>query len=167
MTRPDRLSSKASYLTTQLTRHVQRIVGEAFADAGARGYHYRLLAALAEFGPMSQAELGRRVDVDRSDVVAAVNELAAAGQVERSPDPADGRRNVISLTAPGRRQLRRLDSALDRAQERFLAPLPAADRQRYMDLLTTLLAHHEEAAAPDPSREGLSTALARRAVTSP
>lgn len=141
--RPDRLASKPSYLTTQLARHVQRMVSEAFDEVDARGYHYRLLAALDEVGPTSQADLGRRVDVDRSDVVAAVNELVAAGQVERAPDPADGRRNVISLTPAGRRQLRRLDGALDRTQERFLAPLSAADRKRYTALVRTLLAHHE------------------------
>ncbi|WP_435792456.1 hypothetical protein [Amycolatopsis tolypomycina] len=36
------------------------------AVAGARGYHYRILATLHEFGPSSQAGLGRRGRVDRS-----------------------------------------------------------------------------------------------------
>jgi DNA-binding MarR family transcriptional regulator len=144
--RPDRLSSKPSYLTTQLARHVQRMVTDAFEEVGARGYHYRLLATLDEVGPTSQAELGRRADMDRSDVVAAVNELVAAGQVERAPDPADARRNVISLTPAGRRQLRRLDRALDRTQERFLEPLTARDRERYTALVRALLDHHESSA---------------------
>lgn len=141
--RPDRLSSKPSFLTTQLARHVQRMVSEAFEEVGARGYHYRLLATLDEVGPTSQAELGRRGDMDRSDVVAAVNELVSSGQVERAPDPTDARRNVISLTPAGRRQLRRLDRSLGRTQERFLAPLSADDRLRYTDLVRTLLDHHE------------------------
>jgi DNA-binding MarR family transcriptional regulator len=141
--RPDRLASKPSFLTTQLARHVQRMVSEAFAEVGARGYHYRLLATLDEVGPTSQAELGRRGDVDRSDVVAALNELEGAGQVQRTPDPTDARRNVISLTAAGRRQLRRLDRVLDRTQQRFLEPLGAPDRERYTALVRTLLDHHE------------------------
>jgi len=141
--RPERLASKPSYLTTQLARHVQRMVSEAFEETGARGYHYRLLATLDEVGPTSQAELGRRADMDRSDVVAAVNELVAAGQVGRAPDPADARRNVISLTPAGRRQLQRLDRALERTQDRFLAPLTGRDRERYAALVRTLLDHHE------------------------
>jgi DNA-binding MarR family transcriptional regulator len=145
--RPDRLSSKPSYLTTQLARHVQRMVSEAFEEVDARGYHYRLLATIDEVGPTSQAELGRGADMDRSDVVAAVNELVAAGQVERAPDPADGRRNVISLTPAGRRQLRRLDRALERTQERFLEPLTSRDRERYTALVRALLDHHESTAA--------------------
>jgi hypothetical protein len=35
-----------------------------------------VLAALAEFGPVSQAELGRRAQMDRSDVTAAAGERA-------------------------------------------------------------------------------------------
>jgi DNA-binding MarR family transcriptional regulator len=50
-----------------------------------RGYHYRLLATLAEDGPTSQA------DLDHSDVTAAINDLAGRGLVVRAPDPADRR----------------------------------------------------------------------------
>lgn len=145
--RPDRLSRKPTYLTTQLGRHVQALVTAAFTEVGARGYHYRILAALAEFGSLSQADLGRSVDMDRSDVVAAVNELAAAGQVDRAPDPTDGRRNVISLTAAGRRQLGALDRALERAQDGFLAPLSATESATYAALVAKLLAHHEAMSA--------------------
>jgi MarR family transcriptional regulator, lower aerobic nicotinate degradation pathway regulator len=152
---PKRLSSKATYLTTQLAGHAQRLASEAFARAGARSYHYRVLAALAEIGPASQADLGRRVHMDRSDVVAAVTELASLGHLRREPDQADRRRNIVHLTDAGRRQLRRLDQELDRAQEIFLGPLAADDRTRYHAMLTTLLAHHGSAArAESPSRDG-------------
>jgi hypothetical protein len=39
--------------------------------------------------------------MDRSDVVAAINELVSRGLADRSRDPADGRRNVITITRPG------------------------------------------------------------------
>lgn len=95
---PERLSAKPSWLITQLAVHVRRLVFDGFTASGARGYHYRILAALYEFGPASQAELGRRCRVDRSDVVAAVNELVEQGYVERTPDPDHGRRNRVTLT---------------------------------------------------------------------
>jgi DNA-binding MarR family transcriptional regulator len=140
---PERLTSKPTYLTTQLAVHARRFVTEAFTRADARGYHYRLLAALEASGPQSQADLGRGVNVDRSDVVAAVNQLAALGQVERRADPADARRWIVHLTAAGRRQLRRLDRELARAQEQFLQPLDEDERAQLHRLLTRLLAHHE------------------------
>lgn len=139
---PSRLTTKPTYLTTQLAVHAHRLAGEAFVAAGARGYHYRVLSALDEAGPSSQAALGRGVSMDRSDVANAVNELVELGQVERTPDPTDGRRNSIRLTAAGRRQLRRLDRALEGAQDRFVEPLSPDERLQLQDLLARLLDHH-------------------------
>jgi MarR family len=70
--------------------HGHRLLTDGLAPAASRGYHYRLLAALEEFGPASQARLGGRAGVDRSDVVAALNDLSARGMVERTPDRPTG-----------------------------------------------------------------------------
>ncbi|WP_433444713.1 MarR family winged helix-turn-helix transcriptional regulator [Nonomuraea sp. CA-141351] len=105
------------------------------------------LAALDEFGVASQAELGRRCNMDRSDVVAAINELAEQGFVERTPDPDDRRRNLVTLTTAGDRQLRRMDGALDKVQDDLLGPLPAEDRPTLTHLLTQLLTHHQRGQA--------------------
>jgi DNA-binding MarR family transcriptional regulator len=112
------------------------------ASAGSRGYHYRLLAALQEFGPASQAKLGRRTGMDRSDVVAALNELVGRGLADRSTDPADGRRNIITITPAGTAHLRRLEELLDDVQNELLAPLSPAERQQLIHLLTRVLERH-------------------------
>jgi DNA-binding MarR family transcriptional regulator len=112
-----------------------RLLTEGFAGTGFRGYDYRLLAALAEFGPASQADLGRRADIDRSDVVASLNDLAGRGLVKRSPDAEDRRRNVVSLTPAGERELATLDAVLDGVQERLLAPLSERERTQLVRLL--------------------------------
>src|SRR5919112_5752020 len=91
-TTPARLKGMPSWLLGRTAMHAHRLVGEELAAAGARGYHYRLLAALEEFGPASQAALGRRTGIDRSYVVEAVNELADRRLVERTWDPEDRRR---------------------------------------------------------------------------
>jgi DNA-binding MarR family transcriptional regulator len=111
-----------------------RLVSEGFAAVDSHGYHYRLLAALAEFGPCT--------GVDRSDVVAALNELADRGLVKRSPDAADRRRNTVSITAAGRRRLTALDQVLAGVQDKLLSPLSAAERQQLVSLLSRVLEHH-------------------------
>jgi MarR family transcriptional regulator, lower aerobic nicotinate degradation pathway regulator len=139
---PKRLTGKPSWLITQLAMHARRLSAAGHAEVGAGPYHYRILAALHEFGASSQADLARRGKLDRSDVVAAINELADQGFVERTPDPDDRRRNVVRLTRAGAHQLRRMDRALDKVQDQLLAPLPAADRQALVRLLARLLDHH-------------------------
>jgi DNA-binding MarR family transcriptional regulator len=130
-----------SWLIGRVSAYSHRLLLEGFAAAGSRGYHHRLLAALEEFGPASQAGLGRRTGIDRSDVVAALNELADRGLIQRSPDPDDRRRNIITLTRAGNRQLRRLEKILADVQDELLAPLSPADRTRFVRLLTRLLEH--------------------------
>jgi DNA-binding MarR family transcriptional regulator len=141
---PTRLTDKPTWLISQVSTQAHRLLTEKLASAGARGYHYRLLAALQEFGPGSQASLGRRTSMDRSDVVAAINELASRGQVQRAPDPADHRRNVITITPAGTAHLQRLDELLTDVQDELLAPLAPEERTQLTGLLARLLEHHTE-----------------------
>ena len=101
-----------------------------------------LLAVLDEAGPISQAELGRRSNIDRSDIVADINELSERHLVERVPDHTDRRRNVVTLTASGRRHLRKLDKLLADVQDDLLAPLAPDEREHLVDLLSRVVAHH-------------------------
>ncbi len=139
---PALLMAKPSWLVSQVSGHAHRLLAARLADAGARGYHVRVLAALAEFGPASQASLGRRVEMDRSDVTAAVSELAAGGFVERTADTGDRRRNVVTITDAGRARLASLEAILDDVQDELLAPLSAQERATLAGLLTRVLEHH-------------------------
>ncbi len=139
---PTLLSQKPSWLISQISTHAHRLLTDRLAAASARGYHFRLLAALEEFGPASQASLGRRTEMDRSDVVAAINELAAQKLAERATDQNDRRRNIITITAKGRAHLRRLDTLLTDAQDELLAPLSPGERQTLVGMLTRLLDYH-------------------------
>ena len=140
--RPALLMAKPSWLISEVSRLAHPLLTDRLATAGSRGYHYRLLAALEEFGPASQAGLGRRTGMDRSDVAAAVSELAARGLVGRVPDPTDRRRNIISITPVGAAHLRRLDELLGGAQDELLASLSPAERQQLIRLLNRILEHH-------------------------
>ncbi|MFJ4095687.1 MarR family winged helix-turn-helix transcriptional regulator [Kitasatospora sp. NPDC089913] len=146
-TAPVRIRSLPSRLLALNGLHADRLVNDGLAAEGARKWHFAALTALTEGGPASQSELSRRTGIYRSDMVAVVNELAERGLVERTPDPADRRRNVITVTTGGRAHLRRLDAVVDAAQDALLAPLDAGERARLTELLTRLLDHHERPAA--------------------
>ncbi len=136
---PRRLQHLPSWLAAQVARRAQRLVEEALARDGARRQHFVVLTSLAEQGPASQAALGRRLWIDRSDLHAILNELESSGQVARVRDETDRRRNVVALTRAGRAALARLDKRVDQAQEELLAPLPAADRRELHRLLERLV----------------------------
>jgi DNA-binding MarR family transcriptional regulator len=114
------------------------LLSEAFAAHGVRGYHFRLLAALEQHGPASQAELGRWTGIDRSDVVATLDDLVAGGLARREPDPTDRRRNIVTITTRGADMLERLDAVLDGVQDDVLAPLTPSERKTLLRLLAKL-----------------------------
>ncbi|MBD3004977.1 MULTISPECIES: MarR family winged helix-turn-helix transcriptional regulator [unclassified Streptomyces] len=139
---PGRLRRLASRLLSQLTMRSDRLINEGLARADARKWHYAVLASLEEYGPGSQATLSRRTGIHRSDMVGVLNELTERGLVERAPDPDDRRRNTITISSRGRRQLHRLDKVLDELHDELLAPLNPAERDQFTRLLTRLLDHH-------------------------
>ncbi|MFD3538933.1 MarR family winged helix-turn-helix transcriptional regulator [Streptomyces sp. NPDC058662] len=121
-----------------------RLVNEKLLQADARKWHYAVLATLDEFGPASQAELCSRTGIYRSDMVTVINELADRGLVERSPNPADRRQNVITLTRQGHGHLLQLDTLLTQAENEVLAPLTPPERAELARLLTVLVHHHTQ-----------------------
>lgn len=142
---PDRLRRRASRLLSQLSTRSDRLITEGLAQADARKWHYAALASLQEYGPASQAALSRRTGIYSSDMVGVLNELVERDLVERGPDPDDRRRNIITISAQGRRHLHRLDKVLDALHDELLAPLSQAERDQFVELLTRLLDHHTRA----------------------
>lgn len=133
-----RVAGRPTWLLSRAQARAQALLAEAFAAEGVRGYHFRLLAALEQYGPTSQADLGRHTGIDRSDVVATLNELVEARLAVREPDPVDRRRNVVTITARGARTLERLDAVLDGVQEELLTPLTPSERKTLVRLLGKL-----------------------------
>src|SRR3954453_19718421 len=126
MTQPRRLTKLPSWLGGQAAQRASRLVGDALGGGGCRRHHFAVMTALAEDGAASQAELGRRVWLGRSDLHAVLKEPAGDGPVARKQDERDRRRNFVELTPAGTATLKRLDARVDAAQEAFLAPLSAA-----------------------------------------
>jgi MarR family transcriptional regulator, lower aerobic nicotinate degradation pathway regulator len=134
-----RLARLPSRLLGQAALRADRLVAAALAEEGVRRHHYAVLATLADHGPASQAELGRRLWIDRSDMHAVLADLERSGLVTRTRDAGDRRRNVVAVTPAAGPALERLDARVADAQEALLAPLDAADREQLLGLLARVI----------------------------
>jgi DNA-binding MarR family transcriptional regulator len=139
---PRAVAALPSWLVAQVAQHGHRLVGDALAERGMRKHHFTTLMALQETGPTSQADLGRRTWIDRSDLHAVVGDLEREGLVTRRRDAADRRRTVVALTPAGAAALEQLSGAVASAQETLLTPLGAAERAALVDLLGRIAEHH-------------------------
>jgi DNA-binding MarR family transcriptional regulator len=69
---------------------------------------FGVLSVLARTPGASQTELCAQLDLDRSTIADIVARLERHGLIERIRDADDKRRNVLSLTATGRHELKEL-----------------------------------------------------------
>jgi DNA-binding MarR family transcriptional regulator len=136
---PAHLSDRLGFLLGRA--HLAHRLGaeRALASLGLGVKEFGALSVLVDEGPLSQQRLGERQGVDRTTMVAVVDELERLGLVVRRRDPADRRAYSLHATSKGRRVLRKASEAAERAEEEFLAPIAADDRRHLKDLLRRLI----------------------------
>jgi DNA-binding MarR family transcriptional regulator len=126
------LLSRASHvLTTEVTAALEQVGisprGQSVLGAALTGEH-------------TQIELARLVGLDKTTMVATLDELEAAGLAERRPSPSDRRARIIAVTQAGERTVREAREIADRVHDDVLAVLPPQERGMFVDALRRLVA---------------------------
>ncbi|UGQ15300.1 MarR family winged helix-turn-helix transcriptional regulator [Yinghuangia sp. ASG 101] len=103
--------------------------------------HLSLLAYLLFDGPMAVNEIAARLEVAPATVSLMVGELDKMGILERTPDAADRRRTIVSITDARRDAITAWLGQGAAAWRKALAPLTDAERA----LFTGTLAAFERA----------------------
>lgn len=142
---PARLRALTSWQASKVTTLGARLTARRM-PLGART-EFAVLAALEEYGPLSQADVGRRLGLDRNDVNAVMTRLEASRLVTRKVDPENRRRKIVRPTAAGLRHLGRLQGHASAVQDELLAGLTATERRQLHGLLEKVLTAH----APQPA----------------
>jgi len=134
-------ASELGWLLRQVrTRYEDEAVNVLGSEPGGlRGF--QLLTSAIDTCPKSQIELGRRLGIDRNAMVYLVDELEAAGWVERKPDPADRRNKSVSVTPLGAKAHRELCDRIDEATFDLFEPLSPHERAQLADMLGRLVEH--------------------------
>jgi MarR family transcriptional regulator, transcriptional regulator for hemolysin len=82
-----------------------------------------------------QQELGAVMGIDRSTMVALIDQLESAGLAKRRPSATDRRAREIAITAKGRRLLERARRMVLETEDEVLAGLTADERAALVRLL--------------------------------
>jgi DNA-binding MarR family transcriptional regulator len=89
-------------------------------------------------GELTQIELAKLSDLDKTTMVVTLDELEAAGLAERRPAATDRRARIVVVTDEGRRVAAAGEQIVDRVHGEVLAALPAADRDVFSNALIQL-----------------------------
>lgn len=136
---PESLQHRLSYLLGSLYRRAIEIETAALAPLGIGVKQQAALAVLADEGPMTQQELGLRLGIDRTTIVAVVDDLQGAVLIERNRDPADRRAYLIAPTRSGKAAHRRGERLVRDAQHALLDTLDEQERRTLIELLARSL----------------------------
>lgn len=103
--------------------------------AGARGYQLLRVVTGAASAP-TQAALAAHLGIDRTVMTYLLDDLCAAGLVERCADPADRRVRRIAATPAGRTTLTDVEQRAAAAEDAVLHGLTSDERTALRMLLT-------------------------------
>jgi DNA-binding MarR family transcriptional regulator len=114
---------RLGYLLKHAYLQYTDLTGAALAPLGIDAREWVALRYLEDEPQLSQAEAAKRLGIDRTTMVAVIDELERKGLVERRPHPDDRRKNAVQVTAAGRDVSRRATGRVDECERKFLAGL--------------------------------------------
>lgn len=129
------LASLPTWVLSSAATRSHQILQQHLSEVGVNGYQYRCLAALADQGQLSQAELGEAAALDPRDVTHTVRALADRGLVVREKDPNHGRKVQVSLTEAGMTDAIRLARIMGEVQDKVFCGLSAEELSTLLSLL--------------------------------
>jgi DNA-binding MarR family transcriptional regulator len=80
----------------------ERLVAEHLERLGVSDEQFALLSRIALDGPVTPTALAAQMGVPLTTLADAVRRLDARGEIERLPNPEDGRSHLLTLSAAGR-----------------------------------------------------------------
>ncbi|MEJ3652502.1 MarR family transcriptional regulator [Actinomycetes bacterium KLBMP 9759] len=105
---------------------------------GVEMWDYAVLSRLADGPASTQAELAASVRRDKTRLIPILDRLEGRELLIRSPDPADRRNRIVSLTDAGRELLAECKASIRAMEDELLADLDAEERATFVAALTRL-----------------------------
>jgi DNA-binding MarR family transcriptional regulator len=151
---PEELVGSTAFLLKRLGFAAKEQALRAYESTGLSPYHHAILVALDEDTHETQGAIADALGYDRGQLVGLLDELEERGLVERRRDPSDRRRQLVNMTADGRKALNRLRGISERLENDLLSPLDPVERRKLHALLLRLAEQHLPhcAGALPPSR---------------
>jgi len=140
-TEPDaepKLRGSTAFLLAQVGAHAANQFGERLTSLRLNRPHAGILRLIGLSPGLSQQELGRRLAILPSQLVALLDELQQRGLIERRQDPADRRTYALHLTASGRTTTEHIGRIAREHDDATCAALNIDERQHLNGLLSKI-----------------------------
>jgi len=117
---------------------------ESVGEDGLTPRSFSALSLVVESPGITQSELSRYLGIERSGLVALVDDLEKRGLLQRVPVPGDRRVQALEGTRRGQEAHERMMEAARRHEDRVLSPLDGGERETLLRLLRKLRSRDED-----------------------
>lgn len=100
---------------------------------------YAVLITVSQHEGLSQTHLVEKTGIDRSTLADIVRRMLKKGLLQRRRTKEDARAYAVKLTDEGWRALKATDPVARRVDDKILAVLPSAQRERFVQDLNTIV----------------------------
>ena len=132
---PLAVTQRLGYLLKHAQLRLAELAEPLYAPLGITGRQLALLTLFGDGPAQSQQDGAARLGVDRTTMVALVDELEAKGLVRREVAPGDRRKRLVTLTPEGERVRAEGAEVTRKAEALLLEPLSAEDAGRLRSAL--------------------------------
>jgi DNA-binding MarR family transcriptional regulator len=144
---PDLLGYHLRRAQGEAFRHFGEVVGE---KEGITPGLFGMLQVIAANSGLAQSRLAEAMNVDRSTIVTAIDQLEGRGLVTREPSRLDRRSYALQVTGAGRRALGRMERLVLRHEAMLASVLTVEERETLIRLLVRL--YERDGARPARAR---------------
>ncbi|MEO9514565.1 MAG: MarR family transcriptional regulator [Paracoccaceae bacterium] len=113
------LNHSLGFLLSKVTIRITELHERIFTSEDLSPKQYGILTLLCQFDGLTQIDIGRRLDIDRSTMVALVDDLEGKNMIIRTRDPKDRRAYLISNTEKGRKTHTRITDAVTKNEAKY------------------------------------------------
>lgn len=129
------LDEHVGYWLRFVSNHVSQAFARKVEAQGVTVAEWVLLRSLLETGAAAPSVLAERMGTTRGTISKLADRLIAKALVERTPDPGDGRAQILRLTRAGAALVPRLAASADHNDEEFFGHLGQEERTALVSLL--------------------------------
>lgn len=123
---------------------VHNALWATLVSAAVTPSQFSALSALADSPNIDQNAISRATSLDTSTIGAIVNRLIQRGWIDVSKDPADLRRNLLTLSPAGEDEFRLIAHKAAQMTDVFVEPLADPERQELVRILKRLVEAGEQ-----------------------
>lgn len=135
------LERSTYHLLKKAAQQAGNFYSEKVGNHGLTQRQFAVLAAVDENEGISQTKLVELTSIDRSTLADMVGRLIAQGYVRRKRDKTDARRNVLKLTAAGKRGLQTVGPGIASVDRKLNSLIPKEHRKSFRAALKILADH--------------------------